>query len=402
VPPNLPTTLLASSEAHQPAGAGVLPLPALGALLGDGRGAVLEGASLLASTVDRPPSPDAELCIRARYVALRRIADFFGIEHNPDPHWPAEPISIDRREFDQVCRELAEAGVALKPDLEQAWRDFAGWRVNYDRVLLALTDLVMAPYAPWSSGPVDPRPAPAPRPPADVVAGLNRARRFDRAWSGAPSGKARRRRTGMDALTRVREDHRRLEELLARCEHGHGDGRRTALAELRSAVAHHVDQEEHILYPIFRERARRAEVDLASLDQALEQHRLIDRLARELPTADDDQRHQAKLTVLAEQVRTHLDNEDSVLLTAIEDLIDDDTLLELGRRMEQRNRVVQARRELAATMTPGDTRLRRLAAAAGGLLAAAAAVLAVLVRRRPTPSRPSHRRATGRSRSRRR
>ena len=62
-----------------------------------------------------------------------------------------EPISIDRREFDQVCRQLTEAGVPLKADLDQAWRDFAGWRVNYDRVLLSLAALTMAPYAPWSS-----------------------------------------------------------------------------------------------------------------------------------------------------------------------------------------------------------------------------------------------------------
>jgi hypothetical protein len=114
-------------------------------------GAVLDGASLLASTVDRPRSADAELCIRAGYVALRRIADGFDVRHNPDPYWPEEAISIDRREFDQVCRELAEAGVPLKADLEQAWRDFAGWRVTYDRVLLSLAALTMAPYAPWSS-----------------------------------------------------------------------------------------------------------------------------------------------------------------------------------------------------------------------------------------------------------
>jgi hypothetical protein len=55
-----------------------------------------------------------------------------------------------RREFDQGCRELVEAGVPLKSYLEQAWRDFAGWRVNYGRVL-ALAALTMAPYAPWSS-----------------------------------------------------------------------------------------------------------------------------------------------------------------------------------------------------------------------------------------------------------
>ena len=36
-------------------------------------------------------------------------------------------------------------------DRDQAWRDFAGWRVNYDTVLLAACDLTSAPEAPWSS-----------------------------------------------------------------------------------------------------------------------------------------------------------------------------------------------------------------------------------------------------------
>jgi hypothetical protein len=39
----------------------------------------------------------------------------------------------------------------MKPDRDAAWAAFAGWRVNYDSVLLALATLVMAPYAPWSS-----------------------------------------------------------------------------------------------------------------------------------------------------------------------------------------------------------------------------------------------------------
>ncbi len=37
----------------------------------------------------------------------------------------------------------------LKTDREQAWRDFAGWRVNDDSVLQQLAKLVMAPPAPW-------------------------------------------------------------------------------------------------------------------------------------------------------------------------------------------------------------------------------------------------------------
>jgi hemerythrin-like domain-containing protein len=201
---------------------------------------------------------------------------------------------------------------------------------------------------------------------------------------------------GMDALTLVRQDHHKLEELLQRCEgqDGHGRGDREALRQVQIAIRHHVDQEETILYTIFRERARQAEVDLAPLDRAVEQHRLIDRLASELidPELDGDRRR-AKLTVLGEQVRTHLDDEDSVLLTAIEDLVDDDTLLELGRRMEQRERVIEARRELAATIIPGGARGRRVAAL-GGLVAAGSALFAILAwrRRQPPPDPPAGRR----------
>jgi hemerythrin-like domain-containing protein len=202
---------------------------------------------------------------------------------------------------------------------------------------------------------------------------------------------------GMDALTLVRQDHHKLEELLQRCEgqDGHGRGDREALRQVQAAIRHHVDQEETILYTIFRERARQAEVDLAPLDRAVEQHRLIDRLAGELidPELDGDRRR-AKLTVLAEHVRTHLDDEDSVLLTAIEDLVDDDILLELGRRMEQRERVIEARRELAATIIPGGARGRRVAAALGGLVAAGSALFAILAwrRRQPPPDPPAGRR----------
>jgi len=113
-------------------------------------GAILDTAAVLLSAVDRPSDADAAYCIRAGYLALRRIATFFRIPYDPDPR-PDDPISIERDEFDEACQALADQGIPLKPDREQAWRDFAGWRVNYDRVLIALAGLTMAPYAPWSS-----------------------------------------------------------------------------------------------------------------------------------------------------------------------------------------------------------------------------------------------------------
>lgn len=114
-------------------------------------GTILDAASLVYSVVDIPRTPESQLCIRAGYVALRHICDYFRIPYDPDPYYPAHPISITRQEFDEACEELAAAGVPLITNREQAWRDYAGWRVNYDTALLELADVLMAPYARWIS-----------------------------------------------------------------------------------------------------------------------------------------------------------------------------------------------------------------------------------------------------------
>jgi len=113
-------------------------------------GTMLDSAGLMQSTIDRPVDPQISLMIRAGFIALRSIADSFGVEYDPAPR-PDDPISISQDEFDQVYDQLVEAGLPVVADREQAWRGFAGWRVNYDVVLLALAGITMAPYAQWVS-----------------------------------------------------------------------------------------------------------------------------------------------------------------------------------------------------------------------------------------------------------
>ena len=113
-------------------------------------GAVLDAAAMAQSMLAIPWSPQAGLCIRAGYLALRDIAALYRIPFDPDPS-PDDPISVAREEFLEAFEQLAAAGVPVRPDRQKAWRDFAGWRVNYDSVLLALAALTTAPYAPWSS-----------------------------------------------------------------------------------------------------------------------------------------------------------------------------------------------------------------------------------------------------------
>ena len=117
-------------------------------------GCVLDTASLFLSIVDRRAiggtSGHAALCLRTGFLSLRRVAQTFRIPFDSDPS-PTDPITVTRREFDLMCFELQAGDVPLVTDRERAWRDFQGWRVNYDSVLVALAKLTYAPEGRWSS-----------------------------------------------------------------------------------------------------------------------------------------------------------------------------------------------------------------------------------------------------------
>lgn len=113
-------------------------------------GCVLDSAALYLSVLDRKKSPSAQLCLRAGFLSLRRISEYFMIPLNDNPK-PTDPISVSRREFDVMWFELQAAGLPLRHDRDQAWRDFHGWRVNYDASLVRLASIIVAPPAAWSS-----------------------------------------------------------------------------------------------------------------------------------------------------------------------------------------------------------------------------------------------------------
>lgn len=115
-------------------------------------GTVLDTAALVASTLDLEVSdPHSLLCLRAGFVALRRVSDFFEIPYRKNPR-RGDPISISKDEYLEVVEKLRAADLPIRDDLDTAWLDFAGWRVNYDDVLLRLCSLTLAPPgALWSS-----------------------------------------------------------------------------------------------------------------------------------------------------------------------------------------------------------------------------------------------------------
>ncbi|NOX21673.1 MAG: hypothetical protein GXP36_01070 [Actinobacteria bacterium] len=114
-------------------------------------GTVLDAAALTRACVDVSyPKGAAAVCIRSGYLALRRLADFFGIGYEANP-LPTDRIAVARSEFDEVWNALRAADVPLVADQDRAWTDYAGWRVNYESLILDFAEITMAPYAPWTS-----------------------------------------------------------------------------------------------------------------------------------------------------------------------------------------------------------------------------------------------------------
>ena len=68
-------------------------------------GAVLDAAALTVSSIDVPHDVQADICIRAGYLSLRRIAEGFGIAFDREPA-PGDPISITRQEWDDAMDDL--------------------------------------------------------------------------------------------------------------------------------------------------------------------------------------------------------------------------------------------------------------------------------------------------------
>lgn len=116
---------------------------------------VLDAAAIFQSAVAADPSPTAGLCIRAGWLSLRRIADYFKVSY-PTEFDKKIPISITREEFEIVLDRLSRVGVPILADHEVAWRDFVGWRVNYDAIIEAFYVLFTCPRTDWHTAALQP------------------------------------------------------------------------------------------------------------------------------------------------------------------------------------------------------------------------------------------------------
>jgi len=151
----------------------------------------------------------------------------------------------------------------------------------------------------------------------------------------------------MDGITLLRDDHREVEKLFKQFEKASGPQARRRIAEsFTQALAQHTAIEERIVYPWAREYIEN-EDDLVL--EAVEEHRVAKWLLAEIAaTAPDDERYEARVTVLIEVVRHHVKEEEKEFFPDLRDVATRAELLELGDELREAKRTASKTPDLGA------------------------------------------------------
>ena len=111
---------------------------------------VLDSAALfLALSPEAAPEVPARLCLRSGFLSFNRIARAMGfnipLEADPDAM-----ISLTYDEFLDAVARMRDVDFPIEREPADAWTDFVGWRVNYERAAYAVAAAVYAVPAKWS------------------------------------------------------------------------------------------------------------------------------------------------------------------------------------------------------------------------------------------------------------
>jgi hypothetical protein len=110
--------------------------------------AMMDSAALYHAVCPSQTPRQARLCLSMGTTCLRSMARALQIPFDPDP-LPTSGTRLTREEFADGFGRLEEVHFPMERDLDDAWRHFQGWRINYEAIVDALTKLVIPPPAPW-------------------------------------------------------------------------------------------------------------------------------------------------------------------------------------------------------------------------------------------------------------
>ncbi|MFD5755217.1 hemerythrin domain-containing protein [Streptomyces mirabilis] len=139
----------------------------------------------------------------------------------------------------------------------------------------------------------------------------------------------------MDGIVLLKEDHKTVEKLFKQFEKA-GDGahaeKRKIADQVIEELTTHAWIEEKIFYPAAREADPDTKDDVL---ESVEEHHVVLWMLSELKDLDPaDERFDAKMTVLMENVRHHVEEEEKEWFPDVRKAMGRNRLTELGEQME--------------------------------------------------------------------
>ena len=161
------------------------------------------------------------------------------------------------------------------------------------------------------------------------------------------------RKSSTDALDLLVADHRTVDELFDRFE-SLGDNatktKRQVADKIIRELAVHAVAEEQVLYPVIRECSDEMR-DLVL--ESLEEHHVAKVLLAELQNMDaDHERFAAKVTVLSESIRHHVEEEEQELFPKVRKALGNELLGDMGKAIQQAKKAAPTRAHPGAPDEP--------------------------------------------------
>jgi len=151
----------------------------------------------------------------------------------------------------------------------------------------------------------------------------------------------------MDAMSLLKEDHRKVKKILAELESTTERGVKTReelFTKVKQELVIHEAIEEEIFYPALKEHPKTKEIAL----EGYEEHHVVDTVMAEIEgVAYDDEKWGAKFTVMKENLEHHIEEEEGKMFKQANQVFDQDELTQLGESMKARKEDLM--RQQAAT-----------------------------------------------------
>lgn len=145
----------------------------------------------------------------------------------------------------------------------------------------------------------------------------------------------------MDAITLLKDDHKKVKELFRQFERARSADRKKQIAEeVFQELEVHSAIEEEIFYPAVRQKADEEGQEIVA--EGIEEHHVVDVLIKELKSLPEvNEQFEAKFTVLIENVEHHIEEEEKEMLPDAKKTLGDDIEM-LGDQLAERKQQLMA------------------------------------------------------------